>query len=186
MGKNTLENEILRLYTDNLVNLFSINQIAKKLSKKYPYINKKVGMLISSGILKKIVVGRSHLCSLNLDNPKTVLALAMAELELQKKIPDIRKIKEGIAELRFRTSLLVCVYYKEKLVFVVDNIRDRREIVRAFSDSIVLDRNQFLDLMLDDPELFSSHIILYGFEKFYELLMFEIDEIKRRYSPLRY
>jgi hypothetical protein len=113
MAKNTLESEILRLYADNLVNLFSINQIAKKLSRKYPYINKKVGMLISSGILKKIVVGRSHLCSLNLDNPKTVLALAMAELELQKSIPELRRIKQGIAKLRHDTTLLVCVYYKK-------------------------------------------------------------------------
>jgi hypothetical protein len=48
-------------------------------------------------------------------------------------------------------------YYKKKLVFVVENIRDRREITRIFPDCIVLDKNQFLDLILDDPQLFSCN-----------------------------
>ena len=182
----TLEQQIVRLYKKNLVDLYSINQIAKKLSKKYPYINKKVGSLVSSGILKKMVVGRSHLCSLNLENPYTLVALSSAEISLQKKIPSFETIKKGIDDLKYRISLLIVISYGKKLVFVLESLRDRREVDHIFPGSIVIDRRQFLDLLLDDRELYENSIVLYGYEKYYELVTYELDEIKRRYSPLRY
>ncbi|MBN2458351.1 hypothetical protein JXB31_04440 [Candidatus Woesearchaeota archaeon] len=182
---NKLEQDIVHLYDSNLVNLFSINQISQKLGKRYPYINKKVSMMLKSGIMNRIVVGRSHLCSLNLDNYRTLLLLSMNELN--KKKPAVAGEVMAFAEKNsLSTTLLSVVYYKNTLLFVVDDLRDRRTIQRSFPKAVVVDKPALLDMLSTDSELFRNHKVLYGFENFFTLLRLELDEIKRLYSPLKY
>lgn len=186
MDAPKLEQQIIALYSDNLVNLFSINQIAKHLQKTYPFINKKVTQLLELRILNKIIIGKSYLCSLNFDNEKTVLLLAMQELEKKRALPETGAVATFLNENRLSLSIQLAVKYNGKTLFVVENIKDRREIQRVFPDAEVCDRKEFLDLLLDEPKLFTSHIILYGAERFYELLKIDLPELKRLHSPLRY
>ena len=69
---NKLELDIIRIFNRDITALLSINQIAHKLKKAYPHINAKVNDLINEGILNKRQIGRSYLCSVNLDNDKCV------------------------------------------------------------------------------------------------------------------
>ena len=85
MIENRLELDIISLYDNNLKSLFSINQISKKLDKKYPYINKKVKQLIKSDILQKINFGRSHLCSINLDSDRAIILLSLNEIRKKER-----------------------------------------------------------------------------------------------------
>ena len=65
-------------------------------------------------------------------------------------------------------------------------MHDRRKIQREFSDCLIVDKKEFLDLLTEEKKLFTNHTILYGTEKFFELLKFELNELKRLYSPLKY
>ena len=186
MIEKKLENDIIALYDSNLVNLFSINQISKKLNKKYPYINKKVTELLKRGILNKIVIGKSYLCSLNFNNEKTILLLNMHELQKKSRLTDIKKIEQFIDETRLRITVHSVISYRKNLVFVVENISDRREIQRKFRNCVVVDKKEFLDLLVEESQLFANHVVIYGVERFFELLKLELDELKRLYSPLKY
>jgi len=186
VAENKLEMDIIGLYDSNLVNLFSINQIAAKLGKKYPYINKKVTSLLKENILKKTVVGRSHLCSLNMENEQTLLMLSMRQLVKKRKLKISEEINEFIEQNKLTITIHCVVKYNNSLLFVVENIKDRRRIVRRFSDAVVVGKQEFLDLLDEEERLFRGHIVLYGTERFYEFLMIELEELKRQYSPLRY
>jgi hydrogenase maturation factor HypF (carbamoyltransferase family) len=186
MDAPKLEQQIIALYSDNLVNLYSINQIAKKLQKTYPFINKKVTQLLELRILNKIVIGKSYLCSLNFDNEKTILYLALRELEKKRTASETGSLATFLDANRLSLSIQLVVKYNGKMLFVVENLKDRREIQRAFPTADVCDKKEFLDLLVDDAKLFTNHTILYGAERFYELLKIDLPELKRLHSPLRY
>ncbi len=185
MIENSLELGIIALYDDNLVNLFSINSISKQLGRKYPYINKKVTSLLKQGILKKIVIGKSYMCSLNFDNDKTILLLQMLELQKKARL-DTGKIDRFIGQTRLRMTLHCVLEFDRRLVFVVENLGDRRELQREFKNCTVVDKKEFLGLIADEKRLFTGHTVIYGAERFFELLKIELDELKRIHSPLSY
>lgn len=184
MFENKLEQEIIQLYDCNLVNLFSINQISKKLNKKYPYINKKVSSLLDMGIMKKIVIGRSHLCSLNLDNEKTRLLLGLNEINKKLKI----KTKEYDEFIEDNEDIDICSIIKsgKKTVFILSDLKKRRKIERSFPESIIIEKSEFLDLISEMPRVYENHTVIYGYEKFFELIKKSANELKRTYSPLQY
>jgi len=186
MTENRLEMDIIGLYDDNLVNLFSINQIATKLGKKYPYINKKVTELLNQRILNKTVVGKSYLCSLNMENEKTLLMLCMMELYKKQRVAGLSKILQFVEHNKLQITIHCVLRYNGKLLFVVEDIKDRRKIERQFRDCAVVSQQEFLDMLDEEEKLYRKHIVLYGAERFYELVRLELDELKRLYSPLRY
>jgi len=185
MIENKLEKDIISLYDNNLVNLFSINQIANKLGKKYPYINKKVNELLDQKILNKIVVGKSYLCSLNFENDKTIILLSLLELN-KKKRQSFENFENFVNKTRLEITIHCIIKFNNRILFVVEDLRDRRKIEREFKGTLVVDKREFLDLLGDEKQLFINHTVIYGREKFFELLKLELDELKRLYSPLNY
>lgn len=183
--ENKLEQEIIQLYDNNLVDLFSINQISQKLNKKYPYINKKVSELIERGILKKMVIGRSYLCSLNLDNEKTILLLSLNEINKKESL-DISEIESFVSSTHLESSILSVLKAGDRFYFIVQDLRDRHLIGRKFPDSVVISKNEFLDMILEDRQIFTDHVVIYGYGCFFNLLRCAYPEIRREFSPLRY
>jgi hypothetical protein len=181
-----LEQEIIGLYDSNLVNLFSINQIARSLKKTYPFINKKVTELLDSSILRKTVVGKSYLCSLNLDNELTAILLAKHEIAKREGSIEAKPVQDFISGTRLRITVHCVLSSPAGLVFVIENLKDRREIQRVFPSATIVDREEFLDLIVDDELLYSQHAVLYGMERFIELVRMRLPELKAKHSPLRY
>lgn len=182
---NKLEQQIIALYNPNLVDLFSINKIATKLKKTYPYVNKKVTELLQRGILKKTIVGKSYLCSLNFENDETLLYLSMNELQ-KKKAVDAAELDSFAKENMLTLSIQCIVKSKNRLIFVIDDLKDRREIERRFEKAVIVDRKEFADMLIDEPELFKEHTVIEGRESFFRLLRTVLDELKKKHSPLSY
>ena len=193
MVGNALEQDILELYSDNPSSLYSINQIATKLGKKYPYINKKVTILIKSQIFRKTVIGRSHLCSLNLKNDETIYLLILNEIRKKKKLlesnPRLREATSYICKVARLSGAEIALKDRQGLLFVTP----RKEEAEALSRSIVkqalgghefraMPRQEFLEMLKEDREIHSSHTILQGFEKYYECIREIEDELKLRNS----
>jgi hypothetical protein len=200
MDDYSTEQQIISLYDSNLVGVFSINEIAKRLGKPYPYINKKTNALVAERILNKIVVGRSYLCSINFENEKSILLLSLNEIakkrmqepkdgekeryggsyERQKEIAAYLARKS--ADITFHTVLVS----GDHIIFVIEDLKNRLELQKQFSGCLVLDRKEFLNYLTETDTIFRHHIVLYGYERFFELLKQALPELKKKHSPLSY
>ena len=196
MIENKLDLDIISLYDRNLKSLYSINQISKRLNKRYPYINKKVNLLIQSNILQKVTLGRSHLCTLNLDNEETVILLSLNEIK--KKQGFHFKKREALDQLMRSLKDSVSLYCvialpsqeKDRVVFVC-NLPDEKEEIAKHAGSFGLDvlaytkRELIAELSSSKNRMFDSHIVLYGYERFFELVNEACQDINQMYSSLR-
>jgi len=192
---NALEQEIMGLYNGEISAMYSINQIAALLNKKYPYINKKVTSLINQEIFKMTIVGRSHLCSLNLKNEETIIILILNEIKRKKaelrKNKSLYKLIDYIEKLS-RTAFISVALKKDNTLILVSENTDKFDSIRKgipkqiFNECKIelLVKDDFLKLLLKDKSFYQSRIILYGFEKYYEYVRAVEDELKLKYSKL--
>ncbi|MBN2053007.1 hypothetical protein JW756_05880 [Candidatus Woesearchaeota archaeon] len=192
---NELEQEIISLYSKDISSLYSINQIASKLGKKYPYINKKVSFLIEQKIFKKTVIGRSYLCSLNLESEEAVYLLILNEIRKKEselaKDKGLQSVLEYINKIRKTASIRMVLKNRNNIIFVLDGKDDQEQFEKAVVkqamqdyDVKIMTKEIFLKELLESKELQEKHIILYGYEKYYEYLREIEDELKLRYSKL--
>ena len=192
---NELEQEIISLYSKDISSLYSINQIAHRLGKKYPYINKKVTILIRNKIFKKTIIGRSYLCSLNLKNDETVYLLILneirkkkAELELD---PNLQEALEYINKASKIANLHLVLKSKDIIHFVLNKEEDKEQFENAIVKQAMQNykaeihtKESFLKILLKNKEVQERHVILHGYEKYYEYIREIEDELKLKYSKL--
>jgi hypothetical protein len=177
--------EILSLYDTNLVALFSMNQIAKDLGKPYPFVNRKVNALIDAGILNRTVIGRSHLCSLNLESQETIILMSMIELE-KKRRHDFKELDSYIGRKSASGWISCVVVSAGRIIFVVTDLKQRLELQKQYPESLVLDKQEFQNYLVETESIFRDHVVVYGTERFFEILREVLFELKKRHSPLRY
>ena len=184
MITNKLQQDIISLFDSDFKACYSINRISQHLRKAYPYINKKVNQLIAEGILQQTVIGRSHLCSLNLKNPKTRALLALQEVCKQEaalaRNKPMQKTTLSLELLKQHTDILTVFVNSHSLVIVLQELSLKKSVenhllsLPGFQRTF-LDKALFLELVLKERQVLQDHIILYGFEKYYELIS-EVDE----------
>lgn len=186
IGENRLDLAILELFLRNTYLRLSINQIATRLGKTYPNINKKVNELIREGVLSKMVVGRSHLCSLNLENPKTRLLSGLIELsrlesskariikEIQTRLKDLGKIGEHTFSLLKGRTVILCV--TDKTPFL------QASLPRPWR--LQLADHQDMEQLLQDPSIFSDHLLLSGYDRYFEFINDHASHLRRYHDQL--
>ena len=192
---NELEQEIISLYSKDISSLYSINQIAHRLGKKYPYINKKVTILIKNKIFKKTIIGRSYICSLNLNNDETIYLLILNEIKKKKAEieldPHLTKILDYINKAKKIINLPLVLKSKNKILFVLNKAEDKEQFEKAIVKAVMQNykteiqtREEFLKELLKNKDLQENHVILHGYEKYYEHIKEIEDELKLKYSKL--
>ncbi len=195
MVGNELEQEIISLYSKDISSLYSINQIAHKLGKKYPYINKKVTRLIKNNIFRKTIIGRSYLCSLNLRNEETIYLLILNEIHKKsselKQNPKLQEVIDYVDKAKKLINLQLVLKSKDRILFVLDKPEEKEQFENAIVRQAIKDykteihtKESFLKEMLKTKELHEKHTILHGYEKYYEYIKEIEDELKLRYSKL--
>jgi len=189
---NKLEQEIIRLYNQEITALYSINQIAVRLGKAYPYINRKVTSLIHSEILNMTVIGRSHLCSVNLKSDETNWLLALNEIrkkeEIEKKDKRIAEIIKTIHNLRKAITIHLAVKVGNRLLFVLENKEDKSILEKSISLTYfkiqTYTKQEFLQWLLVDKDILQNHVILFGYEKYFHYLEEIGGKLRIKYSSL--
>jgi len=192
---NELEQEIISLYSKDISSLYSINQIANKLGKKYPYINKKVTRLIKNNIFRKTIIGRSYLCSLNLKNDETVYLLILNEIHKKaselKQNSKLQEVINYVEKAKKLVNLQLVLKSRDRILFVLDKPEEKEQFENAIVKQAMKDykaeihtKESFLKEMLKTKELHEKHTILHGYEKYYEYVREIEDELKLRFSKL--
>ncbi len=76
-----IELKIIDFLIGNADKNFTINEIAKNLNEFYSFVHRIINRLTEEGVIIKNKIGKSYICSLNLENEKTLALLNLAEIE---------------------------------------------------------------------------------------------------------
>jgi hypothetical protein len=167
--------DIVGLYKENYVNVLSINEISKLLGKRYPFVHKKVKELIKEDILKSFNLGRAMLCSLNLENEFARHFLSFANLKL--------KSTKDVEDLNIENFEFIVAKYKKRVIkiYVIsdkikNNLNDANEI-------IFMNKEAFIDELINDEEFYKNHFVIKGFERFIEVIAKNKQKLQK-YNPI--
>ena len=189
------ELRIIELYRKNLFASYTIREIMKKINtKSYNWIHNAVKKLKIENILKCEEKGKRILCSINLEEQKTLIYLSLIEETnpLIKKIPNLKKITEFMP-LDFHILLISGSYadgsFTEKsdidVVVIINKKEDRKFLLNKLSNEgdlmipklhpYVFTREEFLEMLTNKEENYGKetakkHIIIAGAELFYTIL----------------
>ncbi|MGV8171302.1 MAG: hypothetical protein ACP5OA_01240 [Candidatus Woesearchaeota archaeon] len=176
---NKLEQSIIGVFQENLSSTYSINQISKVLKKSYPLINKKSNFFLQEGVLKKIDIGRSYQCFLNMRNEKARVLMAVNELnkkeELIRKITGFDNILDEILQLAKRFSIDTVILYKKTLIFVTSGIEHKDTIMELSVltkdyNILFFDRKGFQERFTADMDLQKYHFVLYNVDIYLNMI----------------
>lgn len=169
-----IELNIIRLFDSNLRGFFTINQIAQRLSKAYPYINRKVHGLLELGVLQSVQVGGSHLCTLNLRNRRAVLFLTEIELGKRSQLPhatiELTRALEHDGHLAIET-----VVAGNGAIYLVGQ--------GSYPGTTTVTADALKALLLE-TDLFKDHVVLHGYERFFAYLAAIQSDLDHKYNPL--
>ncbi len=93
-----IELKIIDFLAKNIDKKFTINEIAKAIKEYYSFAHKKVIELIKDGIILKTRAGKAYLCTLNLENEKTLALIQLSEIEKRNEFYENNKEMKLILE----------------------------------------------------------------------------------------
>jgi hypothetical protein len=168
---NKLEQSIISVFQENLSSTYSINQVSKILKKSYPLINKKSNYFLQEGVLKKINIGRSYQCFLNMNNDKTKVLMAMNEINKRESYiqrnRSIDSVIDEISQLAKKFRIETVILYKKTIIFVMHDTDKKSEIMeisvltRDYT-MLFFNKKNFQERFLEDKDLQKYHLILYN------------------------
>ncbi|MCM2325095.1 MAG: hypothetical protein NDI94_01410 [Candidatus Woesearchaeota archaeon] len=168
-----VEQEIIGVFSRDITQLLSINRISKILNKAYPHINGIVNSLIKEDVLQKKQIGKSCMCSINLESSK---AVALLSLVGSQKKEDVKKNIESELILLQKKFRIYTIFSREKSIyFVLDHIYDSEAIKKQAKslkrfNLVFYSVQDFQSSILKTPSLVVDNVILYSSEKYYELI----------------
>lgn len=177
--------QVVKLYSKNYVDLLSINEIAKRIGKKYPYVHKKVHEMIESGILNMTQLGRSYLCSINLENEvaRGMLGFwhskdsAQVSSNFQNLLMGSKKIPNVVIGQIGRGGKITKYYHVGS--FELDKSLEGGSSVPTEQ----LGFKGIVELFSKDEKLYENHVVLFGWDVFMLSVMKNLDQLRVRYHP---
>jgi hypothetical protein len=168
---NKLEQSIISVFQEDLSSTHSINQVSKLLKKSYPLINKKSNFFLKEGVLKKINIGRSYQCFLNMHSDKTKVLMAMNEINKKEsymqKHSHLEALTDEISQLSKKFSIDTVLLYKKTLIFITqdmtkkDEIMDMSILTKDYT-FLFFNKKNFQEYFMQDKDLQKHHIIIYN------------------------
>ncbi|TRZ54931.1 hypothetical protein D4Q76_01400 [archaeon] len=191
-----LELKIVDLLAKDTGKIFTINEIAKTLGKYYSFVHRTVNRLAKEGVIIKNKAGKSYLCSLNLENEKTLALIKLGEIEKKEEFCNANK------ELKLILDDFVESVLKQKdaaAIVLFGSYAKGQETMESDIDILLITRRKFdIDKMTKDiyakygkeispimlfpndfkrqrdkailKEIISNHYILYGAENFVNMV----------------
>ncbi|MGV8150806.1 MAG: hypothetical protein ACP5NV_03710 [Candidatus Woesearchaeota archaeon] len=179
---NKLEQSIINVFQKHPTETFSINQVSKIIKKAYPHINRKSNYFLKEGILRKINIGKSYQCYLNIKSEKARLFMAANEINrLEENVAKNKNLRLAVEEsIKIVDKYPVeCILYLRSNIIIVFKDGD---LIAQFSDEILTHtllkdyRIQFWttkelqERYIEDAEMQAHHIVFANTDRFLRLL----------------
>ncbi len=168
---NKLEQSIISVFQEDLSSTYSINQVSKILKKSYPLINKKSNFFLKEGVLKKINIGKSYQCFLNMHSDKTKVLMAVNEINKREvfaqKNAQFDGLLDELSQLAKTYRIDTVVLYKKTLIFVTSDTDQKNDILETSIltkdyNLLFFTRKTFQERFVEDRDLQKYHLILYN------------------------
>lgn len=192
------EMKILEIFKGNLFSKYTIREMMKALNtRSYNWTYTAIIKLKKENILKLERKGKSEICSINLDEQKTIAYLAFLEAVRPKNIPHEKKII-GFMPSDFHILIVAGSYAnntqtKESdldLVAIIDKREERMQVLNKLQREgelmlpplhpFVFTNKEFLEMLAEKEEnygkeIFRKHIVITGAEFYFKLVKEAID-----------
>ncbi len=193
-----LELKILDLMSKNLEKEFTINEIAKTLNETYSFVNRVTNRLIKDKVIIKKKIGKAYLCSLNLENDRTIALLHLNEVnkkeEFYEKNGEIRLILKDFLEKlksKFKENLIFVVLFgsyakktatKKSDIDILIVCKKKVEITQSIREIYAKYGKEIVPILMTRlefkkqkkkpiiNEIIKYHFVLYGFEEFIDMI----------------
>ncbi len=178
MTRVAIETRILSLYVaGSEAEVFNVSEIAKGVGAAYPHTHAAVKRMIRDGILSAITVGKSILCSVNLENDLARNLLAQAQCRRKASLLSRPNLLNLDAEMRRiaaeEPQVIVAILNKEGIRFIVTERKAAMAVLR---------RTSMLGLSFSDPDEFRAELltsmrtldgstILFGYDRLLLILL---------------
>ncbi len=176
---------------------YTMNEIAKAIREYYSFVHRTINRLAEDDVVLKMKAGKAYLCSLNLENEKTITMMQLSEiekkLEFYEKNKELKLILEDFinsakSQFRILSIVLFGSYSKGKatkesdidvLILSKNSLNIGKIIKETYAkygkeiNPIMMTPNDFKkqkDKALN-REIISNHHVLYGAEAFVKLVL---------------
>ncbi len=111
-----IELKIVDFLARNIDKEFTMNEIAKATKEYYSFVHRMINKLTKDGVITKNKAGKAYLCSLNLDDEKTLTLIQLSEIEKKNefygKNKELKLILEDFVEsIKIQSKLLSIVLF---------------------------------------------------------------------------
>ena len=187
-----LELKIVDLLVRNRERKFTINEVAKSLKEYYSFVHRTVNKLAKEEVILKEKVGKSYICSINLNSEKTVALIQLSEIEKKNEFYTSNKelkliledfVKSAMPIVKPISIVLFGSYAKKTAtkdsdIDILLIIKSKAEIDKITKDiyakygkeinPILIPQNSLKKQkeMVIIKEIIKNHYILYGTWKF--------------------
>ncbi len=189
--------EVLNFLIENINNEYSIKEIAEKLKRTYVKVHNSIKRLSNKKIIKEIVKGKSHYCSISYkDNVDIVcfiksqkakefleknkkISLIISDITTSMKSPDYILVlfgsyAKGNADKHsdIDITIVTSAEYKENAERVINSVK---RLSNQKIHSLEFAYNEFIEMLKSKEanvgkEIVKNNIIFKGFEQFYECM----------------
>jgi len=93
-----IELKIVDFLARNIDKKFTINELSKAIKEYYSFVHRTVSKLVKDGVISKAKAGKAYLCTLNLENEKTLALIQLGEIEKRNEFYERNKEVKLILE----------------------------------------------------------------------------------------
>ncbi len=189
------ELRIIELFRKNIFAEFTIREIMKNINtKSYNWTHNSVKKLEKKNIVLLRKKGQSQICTINLEEQKTIIYLVLLEElnTLDKKIPNLNKIIK-LMPLDFHILIITGSYVDKTftkrsdmdVVVVIDKREEKKWLLNKLSNKgelmipklhpYIFTKEEFLEMLKNKEanygkEIEKKHLIISGAEFYFKIL----------------
>lgn len=191
-----IELTIVDFLARNIDKKFTINELSKAIKEYYSFVHRTVSKLVKDGVISKAKAGKAYLCTLNLENEKTLALIQLSEIEKRNEFYEQNKelklvLEDFVKSVETQSNILSIVLFgsyskgnatKESdidvLILSKNNInieKTTKEIYAKYGKEInpILMTTSDFKKQKDKAiikEIINSHHVLHGVENFVGLV----------------
>jgi hypothetical protein len=183
---NKLEQSIINAFQEDLSSTHSINHISQLLKKSYPVINKKSNFFLQEGILKKLDIGRSYQCFLNLKSDKARVLMTLNEINRKEsfiaKNKNFENVIDELLQIAKKYPIDTILLYKKTLIFVTDATDKKNEIMELSvltKDYTLLffTKHRFQEYFIENKDLQRYHLVFHNADIYLNIIAEVADKL---------